>query len=241
MVHRGHWIAAKKACPAPFAGDVSAVQDAGHWDVTPGLHQEGVRDCPWEVGRDCPSATVELARPVLPELQDALESRLARQPQDERPKAESRLVPLAVQAQQVAPLWAPLLAHADESELAQAQWLRARQVSPPEKPLLVQRLAPSSQPEQWPRALRARSALPLERLEPLARSVSPRLAQRSIVEAPRAQLASTAPPSLLLPSPLFLPWQPLPLALLLRRRPESFYAPFPQRPRGSSSSASSFP
>jgi hypothetical protein len=61
--------------------------DAGHSDVTHGFHQEEVRDCQWEAGRDSPSATVELERPVLPELRDAPKSRLARQPQDERPKA----------------------------------------------------------------------------------------------------------------------------------------------------------
>ena len=93
----------------------------GRWDATRGLHQEVARDCRSEAVRDFPSATVELERPVLPELRDAPESRLARQPQDERPKAVSRLVLLAVQAQQVVPLWAPPLARADESELPQRQ------------------------------------------------------------------------------------------------------------------------
>jgi hypothetical protein len=120
VVHRGHRIAARKACPARFAGDVSAAPDVGHSDVTHGLHQEEARDCLWEVGRDSPSATVELERPVLPEFRDAPESRLVQPPPDEWPKAVSRLVLLAVQAQQVAPLWAPRLADVDESELLQA-------------------------------------------------------------------------------------------------------------------------
>src|SRR6267154_1400151 len=44
-----------------------------------------------------------------------------------------------------------------------------------------------------------------------------------------------------LPSLLFQLWQPLPPALPLRRFPESFCALSQRRPRGSSSSASSFP
>jgi hypothetical protein len=147
-----------------------------------------------------------------------------------------------VRAQQVASPGVPPQAHVDESELPQAHSLPlpVQQALRPVTPLPAQEPpAPCALLEL--RALRARSALPLERLEPLARSVLLRLAQRSLAAPPRVQQASAAPPSLLLPSPLFLLWQPLPLALLLRRRPDSFCAPFPQRPRGSSSSASSFP
>ena len=120
MVHRGHRIAAKKACPALFVGDASAVPDAGHLDAIHGLHQEEARDYRWEVGRDSPSATVELERRVLQELRDAPESRLARQPQDERPKAAYQTRLLAWLALRVALRQAPL-AHVDESELPQGQ------------------------------------------------------------------------------------------------------------------------
>lgn len=84
------------------------------------MHQEEVRDCQWEAGRDFPSAKAELERPILPEHRDVLESRLARQPQDERLRAVFRLAPLAAQAQPVASPRAPL-EHADEPEPPQAQ------------------------------------------------------------------------------------------------------------------------
>jgi hypothetical protein len=217
--------------------DVWAALGAGRWDATRGLHPEEVRDCQSEAGRDFLPAKAELERPILPEQRVAPESRLAQRPQDELPKAVCQLVPLAVQAQQVGPPRAPLLACADESDLLQAQSLEVPQASPPVARRPVDELGPLERPEQWPWAPRARRALPLARLEPQARLVLLRLALRSIA----GPQVSSARPLRLLPSLLFLLWQLLPLGLLLRRRLESFCAPFPQRPRGSSSSASSFP
>jgi hypothetical protein len=54
VVHRVRRIAARKACPAPFAGGASAAPDAGHSDAIRGLHQEEVRDFHWEEVRDFP-------------------------------------------------------------------------------------------------------------------------------------------------------------------------------------------
>ena len=95
--------------------------------------------------------------------------------------------------------------------------------------------------EQSPLALPVRLALPLAPLEMQARSVSLLPGLHSLVEAPRALQVSTVQPSQPLPSLLFLFWPLLPLALLLRRRPESFCAPSQRRPPESSSSASSSP
>jgi hypothetical protein len=241
VARRVRRIAAKKACPAPFAADASAAQDAGRWDAIHGLHQEVVRDCRWEAGRDFLSVMAELERQVLPEHWDELESRRAQLPQDDWPKAVCRTELLGARAPRVAPLRALQQAHAGESELLQAQWLPVPRASRLVARLLLDEPAPSERPEQWPQALRARSALLLAWQEPQARSVSLRLAPHSLVAAQRAQQVSFAQPSLPLPWPLFLLWQPPPLALLPRPRPESFCALFPRRPRGSSSSASSFP
>ncbi len=237
VARRVRRIAAKKACPARFAGDASAAQDAGRWDAIHGLHQEVVRDCRWEAGRDFLSVMAELERQVLPQHWDELESRLAQRLPGERLRVVSRPALSAVQAQQVAPLWARPLARADESELPQAQLLPARQASqlvvrPPVRELASLAL---------PGALRARLAWPLAPRQPQVRSVSMRLVLRSIVEAPLVQQASSGRLSPPLPSSLFLLWRLLPLVLLLRPRPESFCAPFPQRPRELSSNASSFP
>ncbi len=239
VVHQVRRIAARKACPGPFAGDVSAVQDAGHWDAIHDLHQEEVRDCQWEAGRDFLSATDEPEHLIL------LASRgvRARRPRDEWLTAVSPKGPPAAQAQRVVlrALLALQQAHADESELLQAQWLPVQQASRPAAQLQVQESAPWARPEQRLRALRGRSALPLAQQEPQARSVSLRLALRSIVEPAPVQQVSSARPSLPLPSLLCPLWRPLPPALLLQRRLESFCEPSPRRPRGSSSSASSFP
>jgi hypothetical protein len=80
------------------------------------------------------------------------------------------VVPLAVEAQRVALPWAPL-AHANESEWLQAQWLPVRQASRPVARPLAEELAPLERPEQWQPGLPARSALPLARQEQWARSV----------------------------------------------------------------------
>jgi hypothetical protein len=235
--HQARLTAAKKACLVPLAGDAWAAQDVGRWDATHGLYPEEVRDSRWAAGPDFLSATAELERPILPEHRDALESRLAQRPQDERLQVVGRQGPPAVRVQQAAQQRA-LRAHADESELLQAQWLwlRVQQALP----LAAQRES-LARPEQWSRALRARWASPPAWLERQAHLVSLRPAQRSTEEAPQVPQASSARPSRQLPSPLFLLWRLLPLVLLLRPRPESFCAPSPQRPRGSSSSVSSFP
>jgi hypothetical protein len=238
-VHRDRQIAARKACLAQFAGDASAAPDVAHWDAIHGLHQEEVPDYHWEAGRDFPSATpgpehlVSLARPRVQ----------ARQPRDERLTAARRKGPLAAQVQRGVPQALPALqqAHADEWKSPEVHSLPVQQASRLPALLLVQEPALCAPLDQWPRAFPRRLASPLARQEPQARSASLRPALGSIVEAPLVQQASSVRPSPLLLSPLFLLWQPLPLALLLRRLPESFCAPFPQRPRGSSSSASSFP
>src|SRR6267154_675568 len=89
------------------------------------------------------------------------------------------------------------------------------------------------------RALLALQPAPDDEWESPGRSVLPRLAPHSLAEAPRVRQVSPAQPSRPLPSILFPLWQPLPPALLLRRRPESFCAPSRRRPREWSSSASS--
>ena len=240
-VHRDRQIAARKACPAQFVGDASAGPDAAHWDAIHGLHQEEVRDYHWEAGRDFRWAKAEPERPILREHQHAPELRLAQQLPDEWPKAVCPQALRAVQVQQVAPPLVPPSAHVDESELPRVHSLPAQEASQLPALLLVQVPVLCASLDQWPRAFPRRLASPLARQEPQARSVSLRPALRSIVEAPLVQQASSARPLPLLLSPLFLLWLPLPLALPLRRLPESFCAPFPRRPQGSSSSASSFP
>jgi len=69
----------------------------------------------------------EPERPILSERRDALRSCLAQRPRDAWRKAGYRLTLRAVLVQQVAPpraLPAHRRAHADESGLLQAQWLR---------------------------------------------------------------------------------------------------------------------
>jgi hypothetical protein len=236
---RARRIAARKASPARFAGDASAVPDAGRRDASRDLHLEEVRDSLWASGRDFPLVTAEPEHLVLLARQRVR----AQQPLDERPMAVSRKGPQAAPVQTCVPqaLRALQQAHADEWKPQEAHSLPVKRASWPVARLLVDEPASSGRLELWPRALRARSALPLARQEPQARSVSLRLALRRLAAAPQAPLVSSARLSPLLPSPRFPLWQPLPLALLLRRRPESFCALFPQHPRGSSSNASSFP
>jgi hypothetical protein len=132
--------------------------------------------------------------------------------QDERLTAARRKVPLAAQVQRGVPQALPTLQQAHADE-----WKAPKVHSLP-----VQR---ASRLPALPLVQEPALCAPLDQWPqwPLARQVS------------------SARPSPLLLSPLFLLWQPLPLALPLRRRPEFFCAPFPRRPRGSSSSASSFP
>src|SRR5260370_28637735 len=168
----------------------------------------------------------------------------AQRPRDAWPRAAYRLVSRAVPVQPALPLRELLAlqhAHADESGLPQAYSFRVLAGLRPAAVLRVHELEPCASVGQRLRALPVRLALPPSRWEPQAHSVSQRLAARSLAAVLQARRVSTARPSLLLPSLLFPPEQSLPLALLLRRRPESSCAPFQRRPRGSSSSASSFP
>jgi len=140
-----------------------------------------------------------------------------------------RRTPLAVQQAQT-----------DESTLPQAQPLPAQQAS---RSVALQQ---AQEPAPWallqpPLVLLERSALPRAQLELRAHSVSPLLAPHSLAVMPQARQASSARLSQPLPSLLFPLWQPLPPALPLRRPLEFFCALSQQRPRGSSSNASSFP
>jgi len=228
-VHRDRQIVARKACLAPFAGDASAAPDVAHWGAIHGLHQEEVPDYHWEAGRDFPSATPGPEHLVLSARQRVPAQRML----DERLTAASRKGPLAAQVQRGVPqaLLALQQAHGDEWKSPEVHSLPVPQALRLSALLLVQEPALCAPLDQWPRAFPRRLASPLARQEPQARSASLRLARQ----------VSSARPSPLLLSPLFLLWQRLLPALPLRRRPEFFCAPFPRRPRGSSSSASSFP
>lgn len=230
------------AFPGPVAVDASAARDAGRLGAIPDLRQGEVRDSPWASDHDFPSAMAGKERLVLPEHQDERERHLAQQLRDASPKAAHRLVPQVAEVQQVVPRRALLaLPQADESELPRAQSLRAQQASRPVVPQPVQELVPCVTQEQPLRALPVQLASPRVLREPQARSVSQPLAPRSLAVARRAQQVSSARPSQPLLSLLSPLWQPLLLVLPLRRLPESFCAPSPRRPQGSSSSASSFP
>ena len=163
---------------------------------------------------------------------------------DAKQKAVSQSAPRDALVPRVEPLYAslpPLQALTDESELPRAGSLRARLASLLVAPPQVHELAPYVALEQPPRVFPARPASPWARREPPARSVSQRLASRSLVELRQALLVSSARPSQPRPSPLFPLWQPLRRALPLRPLPGAFCAPSPRRPRESNSSASSFP
>jgi len=115
----------------------------------------------------------------------------------------------------------------------QASWLAALQRA--QEPAAC---APLEQPLS---VLLVHSALPRAQRAGQARSVSRHSAQHLLAQAPELRQVSSVQPSQPLPSLLFLFWPPLPLALLLRRRPESFSAPSQRRPPELSSSASSSP
>src|SRR6266480_916416 len=104
----------------------------------------------------------------------------------------------------------------------------------------------AQEPEPWrplvqpPRVCPVRWVSPQAQRERQARSVSPRLALRSLAEPPQEQPASSARLSPPRPWRLFPLWQPLPVVLRLRRLPESFRVPSRRRLRGSSWNATSF-
>jgi hypothetical protein len=220
--------------------DVSADRDAVRWGATLGLHLEAVRDClsaPMALARDSPSA-MAVARLLSLAHRYVREPRQALQLQGERQKTVYQTWLLGARGQtavQQRVLPAFQLVQDDAWASQQAQSLRVQQASQPAAPPPVQGPVPWARPS----VLLARLALPQAQREP--RVVSPPLAQRSLVEAPQVRLASSVQLLQPLPSLLFPLWQPLPLALLLRQRQESFSAPSPQRPQESSSSASSFP
>jgi len=186
----------------------------------------------------------ELERLILPAPRHVRKRHRVQRQQDAWQKAVSQSVLRAALLQRVAPLQvllARLQAQTDESELLQAQPLRVRLASRLEAPLRVHEPAPCVALEQRPRVLPARSALSPAQRKPQVHSVSRRPASRSLAEARQAWRVSSARPSQPCPSLLFPLWQPLPLALRLRRLPEGSCAPSQLRPRESSSSASSFP
>ena len=235
------------AVPGPIAEDASAAQDAGRWVAILGLRLEVVPDClsaPMAWARDFPWVTAERGR--LPLLADryARKPRLVQLPQDDWPKAVYRKGRRVAQGQTAAPLLALLAlqpAPDDEWEWPKAWSLWVQQASRPAAPLQAQERAACAPLEQPLLVLPVRSALLWAQRKPLARSVLPRLAPHSLAEELQVRQVSSAQPSQLRPSPLFPLWQPLPLALLLRQRPESFCGPSQRRPRESSSSASSSP
>jgi len=154
-----------------------------------------------------------------------------------------RLVQQVAELQQVVPRRAPLAvqqAQMDESELPHAQPLPAQQAWRSAALQQAQESAPWAR-LQPPLVLLEHSALPRAQLELRARSVSLLLAPQSLAVVPQARQVSCARPSQPLPSLPFPLWQPLPPALPLPRFPESSCALSQRRPRGSSSSASSFP
>ena len=123
-------------------------------------------------------------------------------------------------------------------------WPQARSSWPAQ--LAWQAAEPRRAQEPWrplvqpPRVCPLRWVSPLAQQERPARSVSPRLALRSLAELPQELPASCARLSPPRPWLLFPLWQPLPLVLRLRRLPESFFVPSRRRLRGSSWNASSF-
>jgi len=175
--------------------------------------------------------------------QDVRERHWAQRPRDAWQRA-ARLPVLRAVTVQPALLLQELLAlqhaHADESGSLQAQSLRVPPALRPAAVLQVHELEPCASLGQRLRVLPVRLALPLSPREPQAHSVSQRTA-RSLAAVLQARRVSSARPLQLLPSLLFPLEQSLRLALPPRRHPESSCAPFQRRPRGSSSSASSFP
>ena len=235
------------AVPGQVAAGASADQDVGRLDATLGWHQEVARDFQLATGRDFQSARPASAPQVL-QARQHVQEHFRGQPQAARQKAEDFPVLLAesvhwaAQVKQVAlPLALQVLPQAGrgESESRQAQPPQAQQVSPQVAPLQVRELAPW---EPQGQRRQVQPALPPAQPEPRAHSVSQRPALSLLVAAPQVlRTASSARTSLLLPSLPFPLWRPLPRALLLRPRLESFCAPSPQRPRESSWNASSFP
>ncbi len=224
------------AFPGQVAVDASAVRGADRPRANLATDQQAK-------ARDFRSATAEHEHLILPARRDELGSRRAQRPRDAWQKAGCRTLLQVVRVRPAAQLLrtAPLQAHADESELLQAQSLPVQQALWPATPLPAQEPAPCVPLERRLRALPPQLAWPRAQREPRAHSVSRRLVPRLLGEVPQARQVSTARPSQLLPSLLFLHSQPLPIALRLPRLLESFCAPFQRRPQGSNSSASSFP
>ena len=232
------------AVPVQVAVDASVAPDAGRLHAILGLRQEEVLDSHLAADCDFLSALAELERLVLLARWHVRKAHRVQRPRDAWQKVVFQSVLQAALVQRVAPLQALLAllqAQTDESELLQAQSLQVRLASRLEAPLLVHELAPYVALEQRPRVLLVRSALPRAQREPRVHSVSWRLASRSLEEVRPAPQVSSARPSQPCPSLLFPLWQPLLLALPLRRLPESFCAPSRLHPRESSSSASFFP
>jgi len=232
------------AVPVRVAVDASVAPDAGRLHAILGLHQEEVLDSHLAADRDFLSALAELERLVLLARWHVRKAHRVQRPRDAWQRVVFQSVLQAALVQQVAPLQtllALLQAQTDESELLQAQSLQVRLASRLEASPLVHEPAPYVAPEQRPRVLLVRSALPRAQREPRVHPVSRRLASRSLAEMRQARQVSSARPSQPRPSLPFLLWQRLLLGLPLQPLPESSCAPSRPRPRESSSSASSFP
>ena len=199
-VHRGLPTVAQMAVLAPVAAGASAARGVVRWDAILDLRRGVVRDCqlaPTALARDFPWAMAE--PPRLPSLAQryARKPRQAQQPQDDWQKAVYWKMLLAAWVQTTAPLRVLLAlppAPDDELESPQARSLRVQQASQPEAPLQAQESVACAPLEQGPLVQLARSALPRAQREPQVRSVSPRLARRSLAEAPQVRQISSAQP-----------------------------------------------
>jgi hypothetical protein len=224
--------------PGRVAEVALAAPDAGRSSASPATYRAKARDCRSVADRDFLWAVAEPEHLAASARRDVRELRRARRPRDAWQKAVYRMVLRVVP---LPALLAFLEAQADEPDLLPGQSLLVRQASRLAAPRPVPEPALWVPPEQRPRALPVRLALPLAQPEPRVHSVSPRLARRLLEMVRPAQQVSSARPSQPRPSLLFPLWQPLPLGLRLRRLPECSCALSQRRPLGSSSSASSFP
>jgi hypothetical protein len=197
---------------AQVAVDASAALAAGRSYAFLGRRQEEVRDSPWASDRDSRSAMAAPERLLWLARRDVREQRPVQRLRDAWQTVACRMPPqasevlLAVQIPRVASPKALLVlpqSQAVESELLLALSLRAHQASQLEARPRVQELAPCMPVEPQPPALPVRSALLPAQQERQAHSVSQRVAQRSLAEAPLARQASSARPSQPLPWFLF--------------------------------------
>src|SRR5260370_3142047 len=185
----GRRIVARMAVPVRVAGDASVAPDAGRLHAILGLNQEEVVGSPLAAHSDFLTALAELERLVLLARWQVRKAGRVQRPRDAWQRVVFQSVLQAALVQQVAPLQtllALLQAQTDESELLQAQSLQVRLASRLEASPLVHEPAPYVAPEQRPRVLLVRSALPRAQREPRVPPVSRRLASRSLAAMQRA-------------------------------------------------------